>query len=137
MATITKELLIAANPDAVWDALRDFHAVHERVAPGFLTAATCEGDDRILTFFNGMVARERLVGRDDATRRIAYTIVEGRFDYHHASAQVFPHERGSRVVWISDILPDTLVESFSAMMDRGSEAMILTLTADAGFGTGS
>jgi hypothetical protein len=30
-----------------------------------------------------------------------------------------------------------LVESFSAMMDRGSEAMILTLTADAGFGTGS
>jgi hypothetical protein len=90
MATITKEFLIAANQDAVWDALRDFHAVHERVAPGFLTAATHEGDDRILTFFNGMVARERLVGRDDAMRRIAYTIVEGRFDYHHASAQVFP-----------------------------------------------
>jgi hypothetical protein len=89
MATITKEFLIAANPDAVWDALRDFHAVHERVAPGFLTGATREGDDRILTFFNGVVARERLVGRDDATRRIAYTIVGGRFDYHHASAR-FP-----------------------------------------------
>ena len=137
MATITKELLIAANPDAVWDALCDFHAVHERVAPRFLTAATREGDDRILTFFNGMVARERLVGRDDAMRRIAYTIVEGRFDYHHASAQVFPHERGSRIVWISDILPDTLAEGYGAMMDRGSEAMIRTLTADAGFGTDS
>jgi carbon monoxide dehydrogenase subunit G len=137
MATITKEFLIAASPETVWEALRDFHAVHERVAPGFLTAATREGDDRILTFFNGMVARERLVGRDDATRRIAYTIVEGRVAYHHASAQVFPHERGSRVVWISDILPDTLAESFSAMMDRGCEAMIRTLTTDAGSGFGS
>jgi len=135
MAIITKEFLIAANPAAVWNAPRDFHPVHERVAPGFLIAATCEGGDRILTFFNGMMSRERLVGRDDATRRIAYTIVEGRFDYHHASAQVFPHERGSRIVWISDILPDILAESSSAMMDRGSEAMIRTLTADAGAGT--
>jgi carbon monoxide dehydrogenase subunit G len=50
MATVTKEFIIAADPDTVWDALRDFHAVHERVAPGFLTAATREGDDRILTF---------------------------------------------------------------------------------------
>jgi hypothetical protein len=127
MATITKEFLIATSPERVWDALRDFHAVHLRVAPGFLTAATADGDDRILTFFNGLVARERLIGRDDASRRIAYSIVEGRFTHHHASMQVFPHEQGSRIVWIADILPDTLAESISVMMDRGAEVMVRTL----------
>jgi uncharacterized protein YndB with AHSA1/START domain len=127
MATVIKDLFIAASPETVWDALRDFHAVHERVAPGFLTAATRDGNDRILTFFNGFVARERLVGRDDAARRIAYTIVEGRFTYHHASAQVFPHDGGCRVVWITDMLPDTLADSSSMMMEEGSQAMIRTL----------
>ena len=127
MATVTKEFLIAAAPEKVWDALRDFHAVHERVAPGFLTAATQAGDDRILTFFNGFVTRERLVGRDDATRRIAYTHVEGRFAYHAASAQVFPHEQGSRVVWITDLLPDEMADGSSMMMDHGVAAMIKTM----------
>jgi len=127
MATVTKEFVIAASPETVWDALRDFHAAHERVAPGFLTAATRDGDDRVLTFFNGFEARERLVGCDDTTRRIAYTIVEGRFTYHHASAQVFPHERGCRVAWITDMLPDTLADSTGMMMQQGSLAMIRTL----------
>ena len=129
MATVTKEFLIAASPDKVWDAVRDFHAVHTRVAPGFLTGATADGDDRILTFFNGFVARERLVGVDDATRRIGYTIVEGRYTYHHASFQVFPHEAGSRVVWITDLLPDALADISSTMMEHGSAAMIRTLAA--------
>ena len=80
--------------------------MHERVAPGFLTGATRDGDDRILTFFSGFVARERFLGRDEATRRIAYTIVEGR-----------------RVVWIADILP----YSISTMMEHGAEAMARTL----------
>lgn len=128
MATVTKDFIIAAAPEKVWDALRDFHAVHQRVAPGFLTAATRDGDDRVLTFFNGFVTRERLVGRDDATRRIAYTHIEGRFAYHAASAQVFPHERGCRVVWITDMLPDSWAESSSMMMDRGAAAMIQTLS---------
>jgi carbon monoxide dehydrogenase subunit G len=123
------QFLIAASPETVWDALRDFHAVHKRVAPGFLTAATRDGDDRILTFFNGLVARERLIGCDDNSRRIAYSIVEGRFAHHHASTQVFHHEQGSRIVWITDILPDALTESVGAMMDHGSEVMARTLAA--------
>lgn len=127
MATIIKEFLVTAKPEKVWDALRDFHAVHERVAPGFLTGAARDGDDRILTFAKGLVARERLLGRDEATRRIAYTIVEGRFAYHHASAQVFPHEHGSRVAWITDILPDALSDSVRTMMEHGAEAMVQTL----------
>jgi hypothetical protein len=129
MATVTKEFLVAASPDKVWDAVRDFHAVHLRVAPGFLTGATADGNDRILTFFNGFVARERLIGCDDATRRIAYSIIEGRYTYHYASFQVFPHEAGSRVVWITDLLPDTMADISNMMMEHGSTVMIRTLEA--------
>lgn len=129
MATVIKEFLIAASADKVWDAIRDFHAVHERVAPGFLTAATADGNDRILTFFNGAVARERLIGIDEARRRMAYSIVEGRYAYHHASFQVFPHDAGCRVVWITDLLPDTMSDISDMMTDRGAEAMIRTLGA--------
>jgi carbon monoxide dehydrogenase subunit G len=127
MATITKEFLIAAPPDKVWNAIRDFHAVHLRVAPGFVTSAAADGNDRILTFFNGAVARERLLGIDEGRRRMAYTIIQGRYAYHHASFQVFPHDSGSRVVWITDLLPDALYEISNMMMNRGSEAMIRTL----------
>jgi carbon monoxide dehydrogenase subunit G len=127
MTTVTRDFVIAASPEKIWDALRDFHAVHQRVVPGFLTAATQDGDDRILTFFNGFVTRERLVGLDDTTRRIAYTHIEGRFAYHAASVQVFPHEFGSRVVWITDMLPDTMADSSRMMMDHGVAAMVRTL----------
>src|SRR5690242_294649 len=38
MASIRKEFHLNVSAEEVWDALRDFYAVHERLAPGFLTA---------------------------------------------------------------------------------------------------
>ena len=61
MATLRKEIPVAAGATAVWQALRDFGQVHTKVAPGFLTDLKMDNGDRIVTFFNGMVARERLV----------------------------------------------------------------------------
>jgi len=34
MASIHKDILIDANSNDVWDAVRDFHAVHQRLVPG-------------------------------------------------------------------------------------------------------
>jgi hypothetical protein len=39
----------------VWDAVRDFGALHHRLVPGFVVEARLEGDDRVVTFFNGAV----------------------------------------------------------------------------------
>jgi len=57
MATLRKQIALDTGATTVWAALRDFDAVHTRVAPGFLTDLKMDGDDRIVTFFNGMVAR--------------------------------------------------------------------------------
>ena len=94
MASLRKELVLAAPADRVWSALRDFGAVHRRLAPGFVTDATMEGDDvRVVTFFNGATARETLVGRDDALRRLAYAIIGGRASHYAASAEVAGRRR--------------------------------------------
>ena len=130
MATIYKEIIIDAPAPKVWDALRDFGALHERLVPGFVIAAELRGEDRMITFFNGAVAQERLVGTDDEVQRIAYTVVDGPFGatHHHASAQVIAEGAGrSRFVWVTDVLPDELGLPTSGLMDRGLAVIKETL----------
>ena len=125
MATVYKEFIVEADAAQVWDALRDFKAVHTRLAPGFLTACTIDAEGaRILTFANGLVAREVLVGIDEAHRRLAYTVTGGQARHHHATAQVFAEGEGrSRFVWITDVLPDDLAAPIGALMRQGLDAV--------------
>ncbi|MGN6117219.1 MAG: SRPBCC family protein, partial [Nitrobacter sp.] len=78
MASIYKEIALDARADDVWDAIRDFGAVHRRVAPGFLLDARLDGDARIVTFSNGTVAREVLVTCDDTRKRLVYAVASER-----------------------------------------------------------
>jgi carbon monoxide dehydrogenase subunit G len=133
MATIRKEFEVAAPADAVWAALRDFGGV-QRLAAGFVTGCALEeeGAVRRVTFFNGIEVRERLVGCDDAVRRLAYTAFGGRTSHHNASAQVL--EQGAdrcRFVWITDLLPDAMAPAIDQMMERGAQAMRSALTPPA------
>ena len=130
MASIVKDFHVNAPVDEVWDALRDFYAVHERLAPGFLTAMQREDGARVLTFANGSVAREVLVSVDDDRRRIVYTIPGERLAYHGASAQVFADGKGCRFVWITDLLPDAMAPYISAQMDEGVKAMTAKLESE-------
>ena len=126
MASIRKEFLVRAEPGFVWAALSDFGAVHVKLAPGFVTDCALEEDGtvRVVTFRNGAIVRERLVGRDDTARRLAYTVEGGRASYHGASAQVVAEGEGaSRFVWITDVLPDSLGPAIDGMMDAGAAAM--------------
>src|SRR5882724_767333 len=75
MASIHKDIIIDASPAEVWDAVRDFGAVHQRLVPGFVLDSRLDGDARIVTFANGTVARELLVDCDDTRRRLVYAVV--------------------------------------------------------------
>lgn len=119
MASIHKEVLLAAPSDGVWDAVRDFAAVHTRLAPGFVTDCKMDGDTRIVTFANGTVARELLVDCDDIRRRLVYAIIGERIRQHSASVQVFEDGEGrSRFVWTVDVLPNEIAPYISAQMDE-------------------
>ena len=53
----------------MWDAIRDVGAIHRRLAPGFVVDTKMDGDARIVTFGNGLVARELIVDIDEDHRR--------------------------------------------------------------------
>jgi hypothetical protein len=130
MASLRRTIALNAGATTVWNALRDFGAVHTRVAPGFLTDLKMDRGDRIVTFFNGLVARERLVTCDDEERRLVYTVVEGRATHYNATVQVIPDGVGrSRVFWTIDLLPDALAPAIGDMMDHAAGVMKKTLEA--------
>jgi len=128
MASIRKEILTNAGPDDVWDALRDIGALHTRLVPGFVTDTRLEPGARVVTFGNGMVARELIVTIDDHERRVVWSAVGGPMAHHNGSAQVFSDAKGlTKVVWIADLLPDEAAGAVGAMMEQGMAVMKRTL----------
>ena len=130
MASIHRELPLAARAEAVWDVVRDIGAVHTRFAPGFVVDVKMEEGARLVTFGNGMVAREVIVDVDDETLRLAYSVRSERLAHHNASFQVFAEGAGSRLVWIADVLPDAAAATVGAMMDEGLKATSAALSPD-------
>ncbi len=130
MASIRKEIPIDSHPDDVWAAVRDFGAVHTRLAPGFVIDARLDGDARIVTFANGTVAREVLVDCDDTRRRLVYAVISERVEQHSASVQVLPDDDShTRLIWIVDVLPHDIAPYIDAQMDQAALAMQAALGA--------
>ncbi|SHG50989.1 SRPBCC family protein [Bradyrhizobium erythrophlei] len=124
MASIHKNISIDAHPNDVWAAVRDFGAVHRRLAPGFVLDAQLDHDARIVTFANGTIARELLVDCDETRRRLVYAVISERVKQHSASVQVIPDgDARTRLVWIVDVLPNEIAPYIDAQMDQAALAM--------------
>jgi hypothetical protein len=120
MTTIIKTVEIDAPADAVWAAVADFGAVHTRFAPGFVTNVELIPGARMVTFGNGMVAKELFLGCDDDARRLAYSVRTERFTHHSASFVVSDLGGGrSRLTWTADVLPDEVAATVAGMMAAG------------------
>lgn len=132
MASICKDILIDRTPEHVWDAIRDVGAVHRRLVPGHVVDTTMDGDIRILSFPSGGVVRELIVTVDEEARRMAYAVVEGPMPliHHHASFQVFSEgENSSRLVCITDFLPNEFAEEIRLRVERLASVMKQTIEA--------
>jgi hypothetical protein len=131
MTSIIRTAVIDSSVDEVWAAVRDFGALHERLVPGFVVDCRLDEDGaRVVTFFNGAVAREVLLGVDEQERRLAYSVVASRLGFTHnsASVQVVADGDGrARLTWITDLRPDELAGPVAELMDRGIAVMAQTL----------
>jgi hypothetical protein len=124
MTSIRKDIPIEAPAVEVWDAVRDFGALHTRLVPGFVIDTKLEGEARVVSFASGVVARELLVDCDDARQRLAYAIVGERVKHYNGSVEVTPDgDARCRVTWIVDVLPNEIAPYISAQMDLGVAAM--------------
>jgi Polyketide cyclase / dehydrase and lipid transport len=138
MASIRKEILIDAPAPHVWAALRDWGAIHQRLAPGFVVDARLDGEDRIVTFFNGTALRERLVDLDDEARRLVWSVLDGPYSHHNGSAQVFATDDDrAKFVWIADLLPndEELVSLTGELMQQGTMVVKKTLESETTVGS--
>jgi hypothetical protein len=138
MATIIRSADIEVDAVEAWDALADFGALHDRLVRGFVVDTRLDSTDtRTVTFFNGAVVRERLVGVDPAARRLAYKLVESELapTHHSASAQVLDFGNGRcRFVWTTDVLPDEIAPYIAEMMEAGIASIKATLETAAASG---
>jgi hypothetical protein len=134
MGSITKIIDVRSDGTEVWDALSDFGALHERLVPGFVVEARLDGQDRVITFASGAVARERLVSIDTERHRLVYAVVDGGlpFSHHQSSVELLKPVGtggGCRIVWTTDLLPDGLDPVVDGFMDAGAAAMARTFGA--------
>ena len=124
MASIHRDIVIAAPARQVWAAMEDVGALHTRLVPGFVTACRLEGETRHLVFANGAEASERIVSVDAERMRVAWTATSHRLEHHNASAQVIALDDAScRVVWIADLLPHALAPAIAGMIEAALAAM--------------
>jgi hypothetical protein len=108
--------------------VRDFGAVHRRLAPGFALDAQIKDDARIVTFANGSVAREVLVDCDDTRQRLVYAVISERVKNYNASVQVAADSEAqgkacARLIWIVDLLPNDIAPYIADQMDQAARAM--------------
>lgn len=133
MASIRRQVVINADPGAVWAALRDWDALHKRLAAGFVIDCRRDGTARIVTFASGVVLREEILGCDDEHRRLAWSIVDGPYTHHNGAAEVLVEGvRRTRFVWTADLLPDALADPTAQAIEQGLVAIKRTLEVGPG-----
>ncbi|HVQ26102.1 MAG TPA: SRPBCC family protein [Planctomycetota bacterium] len=128
MATLHKQMTIAARPENVWAVVRDLGALHTRLVPGFVVDTRMEGDDaRVVTFGNGLVAREAILSCDDERRRLAWNATGTPATHYNAVLEVRPDGERTRVVWTTDLLPHAMAGQLGEMQDQALAVMKKTL----------
>ncbi|MUL84602.1 MULTISPECIES: SRPBCC family protein [unclassified Mycolicibacterium] len=136
MASIHVEFDIEADSARVWQVIGHWADGPVRMAPGFVVSSEARGDVRVVTFADGFVARERLVSRDEATRRIAYSLIgdTARPEHDNAVMQlVADGPQRCRFLWSRDVLPDDAAGPLRTAMQQAApiiKSALENLTVD-------
>lgn len=123
MASIVKEIDVAASADQAWMKVADAGGVDKLV--GMITACRLDGDIRYCTMADGSKVVERVIAIDHRNRRLAYTITEGPIplEYHSASMQVKDGGSGALLIWTWDFKPDELSGAVGPLMEAAADSM--------------
>ncbi len=123
MTTLHNSVFIDVAPEMIWDAAKDIGALHTRLVPGFVVDTKLDGDARIVTFGNGLVAREAIISIDDQRKRLAWNAEGGKTKHYNAVLQVSAQGSGSRVEWTTDLLPNEMAGPIQGMQEQALAIM--------------
>ena len=120
MASLYRDIVVEAPLAEVWRALRDLGNA-ANLFPGVLTGSEMRGEhERLVTFANGLVVAEHILGVDYEHHRVAYSAKSGNFAHHSASMQLSDAGNSTtQFVWITDYLPDEAALFVEPLVDAG------------------
>lgn len=128
MAEGKVEVEIARSADDVWALIGDFGGIGDWM-PG-IDACELEGDVRKVQTM-GIEIHEQMTGRDDAARRVSYSIVKSPMplEHHLATLTVTPDGDGSRLEWAYEVRPDEMAAAFGPVYEGSAQAVKQQLEA--------
>lgn len=123
MATIYREVDLDADAEEAWRQLADVGAVNKLI--DYLGPVTVDGDRRSCSLGDQGELNELIVTVDQDRRRLAYSIRESplNFTHHSASWQVTPAGDKSRLVWITDVKPDSVAPALEELIDQTADSI--------------
>ncbi|HEX8241409.1 MAG TPA: SRPBCC family protein [Allosphingosinicella sp.] len=132
MATAEVQIELGVDAAEAWRVIGDFGAARD-LAPGFVESCELRGEERIIAFRSGLVARERLVALDPERRRLVYSARGGKAEHHNAAMEVIDRGPGRCALrWTTDLLPDALSPFVQDMMEQGAAAIARGVEARTG-----
>lgn len=122
MADGKAEVTIARSPEDVWALVGQFESLGEWM-PG-IDACEIDGDVRKLQMM-GMEIHEQLKDRDEAAKRISYSIVKSPMplEHHLATLTVTPDGDGSRLEWAYEVRPDDMAAAFGPVYEGSAQTV--------------
>jgi hypothetical protein len=129
VATITRRAKLDVPADAAWRFVDRYTRCEVHMFPSLAASERQEGEYRVVTRQNGAEVWERMVGVDHDTMRAAYIIpgIPG-VEHHAASMQIIDDGDGrSTVVWITDVLPDSMADALAPTFDTAFADMVAAL----------
>ncbi|WP_454883171.1 SRPBCC family protein [Sphingomonas oryzagri] len=123
MASIRRHMLLAASPDAVWSLVGDPTTIADW-APS-IESCSMDGSMRTLVLKRGGLVVEEIITRDDALRRLQYSVRSGLPLKHHlGTVDVIDSGEGSSlVIYSTDVLPDKAAPAVEAAIAASIEAL--------------
>ncbi len=124
MATITKTATLRAPVAEVWDIVSDIGNVP--ALTGMIVESVVEGDHRTCRMADGQTLEESILSVDHDLRRVAYRVHSSPFPIteHAASITVSDDGGRARVIWTTDLLPDSAAPMFREAADMMFNDMI-------------
>ncbi|MFI5436460.1 SRPBCC family protein [Rhodococcus baikonurensis] len=109
MSSLRAEILIDANPDCVWEVVRDAASISEWY-PLISGSSLDSRGVRQIELSDGSRLEEKIVTSNEFLRRFQYQIQDGDLpvEHHLGTIDVIPIEDKTLVVYSTEITPDSL-----------------------------
>jgi uncharacterized membrane protein len=120
MATLRSDARIARPADEVWKVVSDVGGISKWFPS--IESATVTPSGRTISLGGGITLNEDVVTNDDALRRFQYKILPGGpvpVEFHLGTVDVLEDGDGSRVVYSTEITPDSLAAILGPSIEAG------------------